>query len=256
MKSFLLSLSLILFTTSITHARALSVTVCYPLISHPPYFLGQGIKIPPKGQRGSIVNAIDEAASQNDINVNWIRLPWKRCLVQLFAGEIDSVATSVYRPQWEPNVVFPSKSDGNLDENRSVGQANYHYYQHKQYSMDRVNTDILSRHPLRIGSPRGYAVTDLLKNNGMKIIENLDPIKGFQRVFNGQLDRYVFGEEMVKPILDDMGEAGASIMRVDPPILTTHVYIPLHAYTYAQDAKRFEKFWTDLASIRKNQVLP
>ena len=135
-------------------------------------------------------------------------------------------------------------------------KCHYHYYQHKQYSLDWATTDISLKQPLRIGSPRGYAVTDLLKNNGVKIIENLSPRNGFQRIFSGQLGRYVFGKEMVKPILDDMGEASDSIMRVDPPIMVSHVYIPLHAYTYAQDAKKFEKFWTDLAYIRKAQIVP
>jgi len=253
--NFLIYLSIFCCVLAVpARAEKLELQMCYEDNNRPPYFLGKGALVPQLGQRGIIVDAIDEASNKSKIKINWIRAPWKRCIAMFKTGLTRGVAVAIYRPEWEQFSRFPKTLKGKIDTQRTVSVVNYNFYENEKKPLGWKGDFDFDRSQMLIGAPRGYAVSKLLKDKGFDVIENLTPEEGLKRVATGNLRAYVFAKESAGVMVKKMAEKGRNIRRVDPAVLTTYLYVPIFGDTYMDHPKTIEHFWTELSKIMKNKL--
>ncbi len=140
---------------------------CYQDIELYPNYTGATKAVPEKDP-GILVELVQLAAADVQLEVTFARYPWKRCLSLMKLGRIDSVIAS-FRPERRDALVFPMAGD-QPDDTRMIVQNGYYLYQ-KRADVPYWNGHKFVDPAVVIGAPLGYSITAAMKDQGLNVVE-------------------------------------------------------------------------------------
>lgn len=245
-----------LFWSFSAHADQIKLDVCTSTYHMPPYYLSQGKTMPAKGQRGIFADALDETADKLDLHINWYRMPWSRCLSGLKSGQFSTVLGVNPSPERETYLRFPKNLTNALDQERSMSPVHYNLFENTNNPLEWAGNGHFLRDKFTLGAPKGFIVTETLKEQGLPIAETLSPYEGFSKLSAGQIDGFVFAGKVADSLIELVPDGKKQIRRLDPPIWTSYLYLPIQQDLYAAHPKLFETLWTHYAENIRNRVEP
>lgn len=247
-RCFALLLAFLAFLPPMAHAGT-SVTACYEDKGWDNYVLGEGTNIPE--QPGILIELVQSAIKQQDLTLELIRRPWKRCLLMLREAAVDFVISGSYLPARAVYAQYPTKPDVTPDQTRALHFANYYLYTRPDSPL-KWDGEKLEGHSKPLGVSLGYSIGRILKAQGYEIKEFSELEAGLKLVDRNRLDGYVTFETDAQPLLD---KRELNIVQVYPPIRSRAYYLMIGKAFYQQHTQRSEMIWNELASLRR-QLLP
>ncbi|WP_430457006.1 amino acid ABC transporter [Rheinheimera sp.] len=103
-----------------TAKSAVALRFCYEDKPLEPYYRGHGAQVPKDYPGATIEHLYQLTAAIPGVSLTLERLPWKRCLSKLQAGETDALVAS-YRPEREDIGNYPML-DGKPDPSRAFSE--------------------------------------------------------------------------------------------------------------------------------------
>jgi len=251
MRFFFLFLICMIVMPVFVHADEMKpLRVCYYNHEELPFYRGDGDEVPPVGQRGDVVEMVHTATKRAGIPVEWLRRPWLRCLSMVENGTADAVFNAAATPEREAYMAYPRDASGVLDPDRSIVRLGYHFYANV-YNPVKWDGQRFDRDRIKIGSPRGYVVTDKLYEKGFRAVQEMKPSEGFQQVLDQTLDVYAMTPLSAKSILTQLPQADIRLKRLDPAVYVDYLYDPVRQDYYDQYPEAIEVFWREIADLSK-----
>lgn len=249
-------LLLTLFWSFAAQADHLKLDVCTNTYHLPPYYLSHGKDMPPKGQRGIFADALDETVDKLDVRINWYRMPWSRCLNGLKTGQFSSVLGVNPSTEREKYLRFPQTLTNTLDQKRSMSPVHYHLYENANDPLKWAGNTHFLREKFKLGAPQGFIVTKTLQEQGLPIAETLNPYDGFSKLATGDITGFVFASKVADSLIELVPDGTDQIRRLDPPIWTSYIYLPIQKNLYNKHPELFETLWTLYAQNIRKRIEP
>ncbi len=255
MKKLTLLILVCILSATPLYAAPLTLKICYEVAPRPPYFNGSGTIIPPKGERGIAINIIDQSAETLDIEIQWVRFPWKRCIASFLSGNIDSILPTAYRGTIAKAGRYPLLGNGALDTSRKLAPVPFHFYENIDYPIKWTGKIDRSVKDLIIAAPRGYIVTQILKEKGFRVVESLSQQKGLERLMAGKIDAYVYTPLVFDRFIAEHPGAAEKVRKVDPYLLKPALFVPIRKEVYQANPQLIDTFW-EVSSKNMKKIFP
>lgn len=140
---------------------------CYENTELYPSFVGDSSEVP-ETKPGFAIDLMKLIGKEVDLEMNFVRFPWKRCLALMKAGAADGVIASFSKSRMAIGR-YPMLK-GKPDEDRRFYTGGYRLYQMKGQPTvwDGENFNFPN---VTIGVPLGYSIVEKLRSQGLNVIE-------------------------------------------------------------------------------------
>ncbi len=214
-----------------------------------PYYMGDTeVK---KKNPGTAIETIKLLENYLPVKVSFIRLSWKRALIGLKTGKVDSVIAS-YKPGRIEFGIYPMKN-GKPNQEKRLSRSNYYLYV--------MNTANITWHPkeLRftgvnsaIGAPFGYSIVALLRKSNVRVDEYGDATDNLVKLVAGRLDGAALLEFDTDHILFHKKDTFPGVVKLEPPLVSKPYYLMFSHQFHKKNTRLCEKIWETCVYIRKN----
>lgn len=102
------------------------LTLAYDVNESWPWHLGTYTV--PDAMPGLSLEYISEAARRLDVDIRFVRAPFRRALAMLKGEEVDGVFEASFRPERQEYGVYPLTAQGEPDASRSMFVQSYVFY--------------------------------------------------------------------------------------------------------------------------------
>jgi polar amino acid transport system substrate-binding protein len=239
------ALAIALFTAigSAQAGTAQVVRVCHGDVDLYPWIL--------QGKSGLAVQLLEMVGQRIDVRFEVSAVPWKRCLSQVKAGQMDGAIMASYKPDRAEYGAFPSRPDGSPDPRRRLMLESYSLYRRSHQALGWDGSHIQGWKPgMKLAAPLGYSVVDDLKKLGIVADESLKASEDILRgVANGVFDAGMLLTNEGDAVLRHWGPR-AKVERVDPPFALKPYYLMFSRQFTAQQAPLAERIWDEIAQVR------
>lgn len=234
------------FVLLLTSSLAEAFEICLENQQAAPFVFGTGdVK---EGQHGIAPDIFFLTAKATDTPINFVRLPWKRCIADLKQGNTDAIAAFIYSEERDKWAVFP-KANGTLDD-RYFYQSDYLVFTYPGSNLS-WDGELLLPKSANVQSIPGYVSTQRLSEMGFNSNAPLQPKKAIELISRKLLDGFVVDALVGKRLIADL-ELEGLVVPLEKPFMTQHWYIAFSKQAYAQQAADIEAFWTALKAVRIN----
>lgn len=224
--------------------------LCHELEDLPPY-IGSAESRHDLSQPGLVLELIEQAARQAQIQVQLHRQPWLRCIHELQAGTSDGVFVAVWQAGRDAWGQFPGR---NPQQQMQVDP---------RYRLWRVDYPIIVRKGSglqwdgqrfqgvthKLSAPLGYVARQHLQDLGVLSSMSLAPAKALNLVARGRLDGYVLEHHIGHALIDRL-QLGEELVLLPRPLFKDDWYLPLSHQFYQRYPQVAERFWRALAMQR------
>ncbi len=227
---------------------ATDLTFCTEDKDQKPYVIGvSGIL---DSNPGLAVEMIQIVAGRTDINVKFVRAPWKRCLAVLEKGEVDGVFMGSFKKARMKFGAFPM-ANGDVDPSRRLALSSYSLYRLKG-TTPNWDGKAFSGIDGKVGAPLGYSIVKDLEKKGLKMEESKGTSTDFKKM---GLKRIVAAAALTN-VGDALIESGdfPNVEKVETPLVTKPYYLLLSNQLVAKNKDLTENIWKELANVRENEA--
>lgn len=249
--SLCLCLSFIILPALVS-ADSRPTVVCYENLDYVPFMLGE--KKVPEQKPGILLELLDIAAP--DVNIEYQRKPWKRCIKQLQLGRVDALFAAIWLPERDSWGQFPP-----LNKRTGVAADSRYRLWHVQYQIfvnraSGLNWDGKNFHGLKrggISAPPGYVAKKKLKGMGVLAKGSHIPLEGFKLVALDRLDGYVIEKHIgIQTVFRMPRELQDRIFYLDTPLFDADWHIVFSHQYMKHHADKAQKIWEGLANISED----
>ena len=184
-----------------------------------------------------------------NIEINVIRLPWKRCLKTLENGKVHGILTASYKSEREKIGVYPKRS-GKIDPSRRFSASSYYLYV-KKNSPIKWNGKTFDNLNGLLGAQLGFSIVDELKNMGIPISEVKHAEMAFLMLNNNRVEGVAIHEDEGDIYMKKYG----NIIKVEPPLSTKPYYLLISHQLYNSNPDFVSKLWDTASEIRESEEL-
>ncbi|MET3133273.1 polar amino acid transport system substrate-binding protein [Oxalobacteraceae bacterium GrIS 1.11] len=177
-------------------------------------------------------------------------LPWKRCLAELAANQVDGAFASSFKADRMAMGRYPLDKDGMPDASKKLHQSDYSLYRAKGDDLDWDGQRFRNlRGP--IGTLSGFSIADFLKQRGAGVDDgSKSPEDTLRKVAIGRLQGAALQTPRAERLLQQHPELGRSIERL-PVLLEARPYYLMLSFKLVKEEPRFaEHIWSLVAQIR------
>lgn len=238
-------------------APAMSLTLLLATDDTPgnPWIMGGGDHFQ-KDLPGIEIELYRHMARQLGLKLKIVRIPWKRCLMELKVGRLDGVFPASFKPERLEIGVYPLKS-GKIDPTRKSRDSAYHLYRLKMSPLtwrdDKlVNLELMPR--TTIGVPLEWSIAEDLRRRSIDVLERPRPIELLEMLSRGGLAGVVCLSTVIDVYIDQAPHKFGQIEKVYPPVAEKTYFLMLsHQFTSAHPVIA-EKIWDTIAELRTGDV--
>ncbi|MFD1625439.1 substrate-binding periplasmic protein [Azospirillum griseum] len=210
-----------------------------------PNHLGDGTAIDP-AKPGISVEIVKAAAEAVGLQVEFTRMPWKRCLESLKAGQVDAVFNSSFQPERLEYGAYPGV-DGKADPNLRITTIGFSLYRKKGDAVAWTGKEFTNLNG-PIGAPTGYSIVADLKKMGIAVEEAPATDMNLKKLDMGRVSALVLQSVTADQILKTGGNTG--IEKVEPPIVVKDYYVMLNHDFVKANPDQAQRFWAKVAELR------
>ncbi|MCP3923517.1 MAG: amino acid ABC transporter substrate-binding protein [Desulfobacterales bacterium] len=221
-----------------------------------PYQMGKGIYFP-KENPGIYIEAVRFIEKQVPIKVVIKRIPTKRIWTELEYGTVSSTGAS-YKPSRKKFAIYPYKTDGEIDPNKSLLTGSYALYVLKKSSVGynpKTNRFINISYKKGIVAEIGFSIVDDLRKSGNLIEENAaGNYAMLQQLSLKRIDGIVAHVQIIDDILKKYPQEFKSISMAEPIIKTKNYYFVISHQFYKKYPKISKQVWERSAEFRQKRL--
>jgi hypothetical protein len=245
---FLLMLAALIATPALA-AECIPVRVGYMDQNRPPYWLGEGDKVP--DPPGAAVDLIRDAVLGAGFGCTpiWVRLPAARLKVALAKGDID-LAPVGELSFYPAEIALPRDKAGNIDLKRAL---------HNQVLVLVRSKDNLpaSTNPMQyfkgktLGIPMGNSYAPRLREAGLTLDEGArDLDRNIEKLRLGRVDGVVVAAVAPAHLKQTLDKYKGSIEQLPQPLLNIRLWLAFNDSFYHAHPQQSEALWTWLDKNR------
>ena len=221
------------------------VEICYE--DHPwdHYYLGSGSEVPDRDP-GILIELINMAGAEAGITLDYFRMPWKRCLLQMKHNDMDAVIGAAYLPERADYLVFPTLADGRLDDSRALFNLEYFLYSRTD-SRISWNGDTLTGFSGEVAAVHSYAVRKIiLRELGLATNHSSNVLTGLRLVNAGRLDLYAGAASYTDPII---AEHALPVRKLKPAFNRAKAHLVFSHDFERQNPETVNLLWHSIAEL-------
>lgn len=237
-----------LFSGSVSAAEV--VRAAYEDKPLPPFYMGSGADPDPVAP-GVSVELLREAAAAAGIEIQFVRIPWARCLKSLKSGEIDAIFNASFKEERQEAGVYPMAA-GKPDGSRRIANLSYVLYRLKDGPVTWDGKAVGGLDGSPVGIQAGYSVSEDVARLGLKPEESADTITIFKKLASRRI--------AVVAQLEASGDAALArgdfpaIEKMQPPLVTKDYFLMFSHQFYDSRRATAEKLWAKLAEVREHRA--
>lgn len=223
-------------------AAAEVIRAAYEDKSLPPYYMGGSSEIPTAP--GVSIEIMRETAKAAGIEIEFVRMPWVRCLKSLQRGDIDVIFNASFKEDRLDSGVYPMV-DGKPDPARRIATVAYALYRLKGAPVGWKGQAITGLDG-PVGVPAGYSVVQDLNRMGVKTEEAADTITNFKKLASRRIPAVATLDVSGDALLNEF----PTIEKMMPPLVTKDYFVMVSHQLYDSKRALVDRLWTKLAEIR------
>jgi len=214
--------------------------------SLPPYYTGTDGVDPVLP--GFSVELLREAAKAVDIEIQFVRMPWVRCLKSLERGEVDLTFNSSFKEDRLVAGVYPMVGN-KPDASRRIATISYVLYRLKGAPVAFTGNSITGLDG-PVGAPAGYSIIEDLNKIGVKTEEAADTLTNFKKLASKRIPAVAAQDVHGDALLPDF----PTIERVSPPLASKDYFVMASHQAYDTRRELIERLWAKLAEVRERRA--
>ncbi len=236
-------------TLSAWAAPPLPFKFCYINAAQPPYYRGEGHRIP-EDRPGATIELLQQLdASLPELTIQFQRSPQRRCLYNLELGLVDGVIAGYER---ELTLIgeFPQKHR-QIDPNFALNHSkSYCLLQHEASTAVWDGFDFRGDWSLPVAVTQGDDIAGFLQKRGLRIYEVSNQEKALLLLQNERVSGAALHCESATRRLDQSSLEFARIKVRHPPLRIQDDYLIISTRFYRQHPDLSETIWQELARLR------
>lgn len=245
----------ILALTALAAPLASSAAGCIPVRfgymdqNRPPYWLGDGEKVPEPP--GASVDLIRDAiiASGFGCLPTLVRLPTARLQVALESGDID-MTTLGEMASYPAEVALPRDKAGNIDRNRALHNTLIVLVRVKDKLPDST-VPMQYFHDRVLGVPQGANYTARLREAGLTIDDGgRDLERNIEKLKLGRIDGVVAAAVNPAHLKATLARYKGTVVQLPQPLVSTRLWLAFNQHFYRAHTEQVEALWTWLDNNR------
>ena len=236
-------------SSAVQAANCIPIRVGYMDQNRPPYWLGDGDKVP--DPPGAAVDLIQDAVLGAGFGCKpiWVRLPPARIKVALAAGDID-LAPLGEMSFYPAEIAIPRDKAGNIDLNRAL---------HNQVLVLVRARDKLppNTNPMQyfkdktLGIPLGNSVVGRLREAGLTLDDGArDLDRNIEKLRLGRIDGVVVAAVSPAHLKQTLDKYKGEIIQLPQPLLNIRLWLAFNESFYHAHPQQSEALWTWLDANR------
>lgn len=230
-------------------AQAETLRAAYEDKESQPYYMGDTAQIP-TDRPGVSIELVRMAAQEAGLEVEFVRMPWVRCLKSLQKGDIDITFNASFKEERQENGVYPTVN-GKPDPARRITALTYALYRLKDSPVS-WNGKILAGLDGPVGVQSGYSIIEDLARMGIKTEEAQASITNFKKLSSKRIPAVAALQENGDAELAS-GEF-PNVEKVSPPLVTKDYFVMFSHQFYNAKRPVAERFWAKLAEVRDREL--
>ena len=216
-----------------------------------PYYLGQSAEVPSQ-KPGAIVELVRLLETKiPQLKIKLVRYPWKRCLVKLKAGQVDSVFNSSFKKERQELGRYPTKN-GIVDKDRRLTTISYYFYKNKEGDFSWNGKQVSNPNAI-VGAPLGFSIVDDLKRMNLIVEQTHATLSNLQKLMRGMVSVVALQEVTADYYLNNFGQF-RSLQKVLPAIKTKPYYLMISHQFSTKHPKLSEKIWDTVGELREEAL--
>lgn len=224
------------------------IRICYEDENFPPFLLGTTADQETQGA-GMLPDLINLSARTLGVEIEYQRLPWKRCLNAVERGDVDALFAIIYTDARDTWAAYP-KTDGEPD-GRYLYLSEYPVFVPNNSALQWDGSEFTPFKP-SVQSVPGYVAEQMLFEMGIKPLLPLQPRDAMPVVAAGRIDGYVVDRLIGQQILLELGLAD-QVTTLPQVFLAQPWYLAFSKKRYGADSSLIEAFWDEVDRQRESQ---
>jgi len=240
------------FFCTLSHSSAETVVkIVYMDKENPPRILGNGTHID-WAKPGITVDLLKMVGKRVGVQVQFDRLPWKRCLYMLEQGAADAIFHASYKSERAEFGAYPAK-DGVLDPARAIYKNAYVFYGLKGSGV-YWNGKTISHASRFVGTQLSFAIADDLRKMGYVVEEEGSVFNNLDKLAAGRISVYADLESIVDSVIENHKSKYAKIEKLHPPLKEKMYYLLVSNVFAKKHPQLTERIWDAIRDIRKTDA--
>lgn len=216
-----------------------------------PYEIGEGEEPIDMQKPGISIELLQSVAQRLHITIEFKRLPWKRCFIEMQKGSIDGIFSASFKPERLESGAYPMHA-GAADPNRKIYTMSYMLYAPAGAAI-RWDGSAFAPLPKKIAAIRGYSVIDDLKNMGIAVEEVKNAYVALKWLKTGTFEAAALLELAGDVALAAHRDELTNIVKLPQPLATRDYYLMLSHQLVRQSPQLAEDIWTTLRIVRESE---
>lgn len=225
------------------HGQQTTLRFCYQDKPLPPYYLHSG-PVPGNNPGASIEHLQQLVQAVPGLQLQLIRLPWKRCLAALETGEVDALIAS-YQPERRRFARFPLR-DGKPDPSRAFAAHATCFVSRPDATWRWDGAQILGIDKLVVARPYGYAPIKLTKPDSVLMHYTLSGTMDLQLLQAGRVQAVTSLCEIAGKDIQSYNITNRGLVMVRPPISYNTGFLVFSQPFYLEQQALAEALWQQL----------
>lgn len=230
---------------------AVALRFCYEDKPLEPYYRGHGAQVPKDYPGATIEHLYQLTAAIPGISLTLERLPWKRCLSKLQAGETDALVAS-YRPEREDIGNYPML-DGKPDPSRAFSEHHTCLVKKADSQWTWDGERVQGIDSLVVARPLGYAPLIVPGPQQVSMHYTLSGTMDLDLLQAGRIHAVttlckIAGQAVVSSVISDLG-----LQVLQPPLHSNTGYLVFSKQFSARHPQLSAALWREL---QLNKAIP
>ncbi|BBO76119.1 hypothetical protein DSCW_35360 [Desulfosarcina widdelii] len=191
-------------------------------------------------------------AARLGLKLDMVRLPWKRCLLNIERGLVDGIFPASFKPERLAVGVYPMKN-GQIDPLRKSRDSAYYLYTQKTAPLGWDGNRFVNLHLMdrkTIGVPLGWSIASDLRTMGMDLLEKPMPEDLLEILNRGGLAGVVCLDTVMDTYLVQRPNRFSGIRKNQPAVTENAYYLMLSHPFVARHPVLSENIWDTIAAIK------
>ena len=237
-----------IFSLNISYANEKRVRLCLENLQLYPYSTGK--EQTDKKEAGALVDIIIEAHKKKGIELEIIRRPWKRCLMDTRSGKVDATAAVLWSEERDKIYAFPKKANKPHPQNY-LWSPEYVVITNKASNVRYKNGNLLN-HKYGLSAPEGYLITSKLISKGISRGHEFGPSRGVSLVAINRIDGYVIERQIGRYFIAKEKLEDKLLINKDPFHVDKFYFVFSKSFQQ-EHSKLTEEIWDNIAMIRNQK---
>lgn len=218
-----------------------------------PWIMGGGSDLQ-KDSPGLEIELYRLVAKELNLDLEIVRLPWKRCLSDLKHDRVDGIFPASFKPERLSLGLYPTKN-GKIDPSRKSRDSAYFLYTMMDSPLgwdgrSFVNLNLMERQT--IGVPLGWSIASDLRRLGVDLLEKPRPLDLLAILEKGGIAGVVCLDTVMDAYIAQSPNRFRKLRKVVPPVVEKAYFLMLSHAFVSEHPDLSQKIWDTIAAIKES----